>query len=177
MRKVIISGPPHSGKTTLFDALAFSYPEFHYIPEPATTVLERHAAGRAALWTEVFTSPQEFCELCAQESLRAEEEVPPEASTVILDRSLVDTVAYARRDMCEELVPYVQRLAQAARYSMVLFCNPVGQYGCRVESAQAAARTGQYLLGAYEESAIKMYMMPSCSTADRLRLAASILRV
>ena len=41
MRKIPISGGPHTGKTTLFNALRDEFPDAHFLSEPAGIVMDR----------------------------------------------------------------------------------------------------------------------------------------
>ena len=40
MEKIVITGAPNTGKTTLLGALKYRYPDYIYIPEAAMLVIE-----------------------------------------------------------------------------------------------------------------------------------------
>jgi predicted ATPase len=174
IEKIVISGGPHSGKTTLQNGLREAFPNIHYIEEPASIVM-RKANGNSDYWTDVFSSPDRFCESCVDEALASEAAIPDTTETAVFDRSLVDTVAYARRDGCDVLVPRVITLARNALYSTVLFCDFVGEYSNRVETQEEAIHTHDLLRQAYEDMDIKLIDVPSFSTQDRVAFISSIL--
>ena len=72
MKKLVISGGPHTGKTTLHEELRSVYPAFHYVPEPATTVLRRLSDGGQDYWRDVIGSAADFCQMCIDQSLTNE---------------------------------------------------------------------------------------------------------
>lgn len=175
MNKVVISGGPHTGKTTLINSLAEKYPEFQYLPEPATVVLSEAQEKDGLKWRELFDSPLEFCTRCMYLSLKSEESINHSSQFVFLDRSLVDTIAYSRRDHCEELVPLVKALALQAMYDIVLFCEPVGQISDRVEDAEMASTTHRLLREAYEEVGVSLHSIPTTDVQSRIELVENIL--
>jgi predicted ATPase len=93
---------------------------------------------------------------------------------VILDRSLVDNVGYARMNGCEHLVPQMMQLATQANYSAALFCDFVGEYAqtaVRFEDEARARLTHEHLLAAYEQSGVEIVRIPAMPIDDRLSLA------
>lgn len=170
MRKIVISGGPHSGKTTLFESLRTTLPQYEYVPEPATAVLSgaRKVDDDKKCLSEILESPLLFCTLCMKQSILSEERINKEAALTFLDRSLVDTIAYSRRDRCEELVPMVRLLAERAVYQTVLFCEPVGKIRDRIENVNEAQRTHDLLREAYEEMGINGVPPTAVSTKERV---------
>ena len=170
MEKIVISGAPHSGKTTLFESLKKLYPQYDYVSEPATEVLRQNqdTLGEEGDWRNIFESPLLFCTLCVKQSLISESSIKGEVEYAFLDRSLIDTIAYARRDKCEELIPIVKILAERATYHTVLFCEPVGSIQGRVEDTAAAQLTHDLLKEPYEELNINTIQLPSLPTEQRL---------
>lgn len=170
MRKIVISGGPHSGKTTLFESLRTTLPQYEYVPEPATAVLSeaQEVDDDKKRLSEILESPLLFCTLCMKQSILSEGRIDKDAALTFLDRSLVDTIAYSRRDRCEELVPIVQLLAERAAYQTVLFCEPVGKIRDRIEDANEAQRTHNLLREAYEEMHIDIVPLPAVSTEKRV---------
>lgn len=170
MRKIVISGGPHTGKTSLVNALSEKYPEYNYTPEPASSVLEELALQEGSYWRDIFNSPLRFCTACMWKSLQLEKAINTEREISFQDRSLVDTIAYSRRDNCAELVPIVKSLAENALYDMVLFCEPVGEISDRIETDREAQVTHQLLRSAYEEMDIPVMGIPAISLEDRVQL-------
>jgi predicted ATPase len=166
--KLVISGGPHTGKTTLYNALEQKYSgEIAFVSEPATTVI------RGLGDTAIVNNPAEFCKRCIEVSVLQESLASEKHSTVIQDRSLVDTVAYARRDGCDDLIPRLRRLTRAANYSQVFFCEPVGSYLNtyeRYEDEKTAQMTHGMLLDAYQETGMPLVNVPAVSISERLEL-------
>lgn len=177
MNKVVISGGPHTGKTTLINSLAEKYPEFQYLPEPATVVLGEAQEKDELRWRELFDYPLEFCTRCMHQSLKSERTINLDIEFVFLDRSLVDTIAYSRRDHCEELVPQVKALALQAMYDIVLFCEPVGSISNRIENKEMADHTDRLLKEAYEEAGVTLFPIPAVDVPSRVKLVENILDI
>jgi predicted ATPase len=170
MPKIIISGGPHTGKTTLFNSLEQKYGgEAAFVSEPATTVI-KNLGG-----TAIVSNPAEFCRQCIDVSILQESLASEKSSIVIQDRSLVDTVAYARRDGCDDLIPRLWHLIGLAEYSQVLFREPVGSYLNtyeRYEDEETAQRTHGMLLTAYHEAGIPLVDVPAASVSERVNIAS-----
>lgn len=182
MRKIIISGGPHTGKTTLLNKLKERHPYIHYVSESATNVIEKEKRKELEDSNYVGKFPwnnyPEFGKLVIQESLILESEIPQETKIVILDRSLIDTLAYARLENCDFLIPSVKSLIESANYDTVLFCDFVGEYSAtdiRHEDEEKARKTHNYLLRAYDESDLKLVHIPSVSVEDRVGLVSKLL--
>ena len=178
MDRIIISGGPHTGKTTLLRSLQEIYPHYNYVPEPASAVLDslREKRETTQNWREIIDSPLVFCTLCIKQSIISERAVDEKSGYTFQDRSLIDTIAYARRDGCEELVPAVKALAKQAAYSMVLFCEPVGEISGRIESPKEALATHELLRAAYHEEGIPYVSLPPVTTKERIEIVSSILQ-
>lgn len=174
MKKIVISGGPHTGKTSLINALNERFPEYSYTPEPASTVLEEYALQEGNYWRDIFDSPLRFCTACMWKSLQLEKAINHESEMSFQDRSLVDTIAYSRRDNCPDLVPIVKSLAKNALYDMVLFCEPVGEMSDRIESDYEAQITHKLLREAYEEMEIPIVSIPAISLDQRIELVKSM---
>lgn len=175
MRKIPISGGPHSGKTTLLEALKTEFPEANFVPEPAETVITRELAKQALdpLYIPVvpWIDYKAFGPVVADESEVLEAIVPRDADIVFQDRSLIDTIGYARLNDFDSFVPEIRRRAKFANYTLALFCEPVGDYMAteiRRESAEEARITHDYLAAAYDEAGIPVVHLPAVSVEDRL---------
>jgi predicted ATPase len=177
MKKIVISGGPHSGKTSLIGALEEKYPAFEYLPEPATVVVSEAQKNDGLYWRDIFDSSLEFCTLCMNQSVHAESLVDPVSKFVFLDRSLIDTIGYARRDGCEELVPELKELARLALYDVVFFCEPVGEIKGRIEDADIAKHTHELLEQAYREINIALISLPAVGIDERVRIVETVLAI
>jgi len=177
MRKIPISGGPHSGKTTLLEALKTEFPEAHFVPEPAETVITRELAKEAENpdYTPIvpWIDYTKFGPAVADESETLEAAIPATTTTVFQDRSLIDTIGYARLSGFESFVPEVQRRAKLANYTLALFCEPVGNYAAtniRRETVEEARVTHDFLAKAYDEAGIPIVHLPAVSVENRLQI-------
>jgi predicted ATPase len=181
--KVPISGGPHTGKTTLVEALHSEFPQAYFVPEPAETVINRELAKQALNPDYVPVAPwvdySLFGPAVADESVILERKIPANASVVFQDRSLIDTIAYCRLNGFEEFIPKVQRRIEVANYAFALFCEPVGSYTAtevRRETADEAKRTHDFLAQAYDESGIRVIHLPAVSVEERIAVIRDVIR-
>jgi predicted ATPase len=162
MRKFVIGGGPHTGKTTLLEALRKEMPDdTHFIPEPAGIIIRSELAERdknpeypAVLPTTDYPS---FIGRVIAKSLELENRIPSETTTTILDRSLIDNAGYARHFGYEQYVPRIQKIARSAGYTAIFLCNFVGTYDqtqFRVGDEEYAHTVHERLIAAYEESGV-----------------------
>jgi predicted ATPase len=182
MQKIPISGGPHSGKTTLLEALKVEFPDAYFVPEPAETVITRELAKQAidasyepiVPWIDYTT----FGPAVADESEILEGQIPSSADLVFQDRSLIDTIGYCKLNKLDRFIPEVQRRVNLARYAFALFCEPVGDYTAteiRRETAAEAQLTHDYLGRAYDQSGIPIVHLPAVSVAERLMIIRTAL--
>jgi predicted ATPase len=177
MRKIPISGGPHTGKTTLFNALREEFPDAHFLSEPAGIVMDRELRNEQATkgYAGVFpwNNYPAFARLVIDQSVELESNIPPGADLVFQDRSLIDNVAYGRLLRYTELIPELERHIEAAQYTCVLFCAPVGRYTqtqVRWETAEEALRTHEFLAAAHDGSGVPVLHLPSVTTEERLAI-------
>lgn len=183
MRKIILSGGPHTGKTTLMNGLRQHLSgNVHFVPEPAEILIKEELSKetREPGYRGVFPTTRyaEFVDMVVAKSVELEEAIPDNASIAVLDRSLIDNIGYARLNGQEHLVPNLQRLVTAARYSTALLCDFVGKYtqtAVRPESWEFAQAIHGHLLRAYDESGIEVVHLPAVGVDDRLALAMDII--
>lgn len=180
MRKIPISGGPHSGKTTLLEALRGEFEDAYFVAEPAERVISRELAKQAEDVTYTPNVPwidySKFGPEVADESVTLEANIPDLANLVFQDRSLIDTIAYCRLNGFENFIPEVERRIKVARYSLALFCEPVGTYTAtevRRESAEEAQITHDYLAEAYDNSGIAVIHLPAIPVTERIEIIRS----
>lgn len=181
MYKIPISGGPHTGKTTLIEALKSEFPDAYFVPEPATAVIEHELGLQAANDNHVPNVPwidyKLFGPAVADKSEELEAQIPQGSQLVFQDRSLIDTIGYARLNNFDSFVPEVRRRVVAANYALALFCEPVGAYrttGVRRESFNEAIHTHAYLRQAYTESGIQVIELPAVSIAARIAIVHEV---
>jgi predicted ATPase len=182
MRKIPISGGPHSGKTTLLEALSMEYPDAYFVPEAATEVINRELAAEQA---EPGYTPRVpwldyriFAPLVLQESLTLEAAIPDSKNLVFQDRSLIDTIACLRLNGVAEFQEDTWRQIRTAKYTVALFCEPVGSYTAtevRRETAEEARRTHDFLAEAYDHAGITVIHLPAVSVPERLSIIRAVM--
>ena len=181
MRKMILSGGPHTGKTTLMNGLRRELTTgVHFVPEPAEILIteELEKEARQPGYRGVFPTTRyaDFVGMVVAKSVELEKAIPPGVDTAILDRSLIDNIGYARLNGQEHLVPAIQRMVVAAQYSTVLICDFVGEYtqtAVRPESWEFAQSIHEHLLEAYNEADITVVHLPAMDVESRLALAVA----
>jgi predicted ATPase len=182
MQKIPISGGPHTGKTTLFNALRTEYPQAYFLEEPAEKVIasELRKVEDSQSYIGIFpwNNYRRFARLAIDQSLELEGSLPADSDPVFQDRSLIDNIGYGKLNGYEDLIPEVQRHIEVANYAFAFFCEPVGDYTAtliRRETPAEAQRTHAYLSEAYEESGVEVVHLPPVSVEDRLAIIRDIL--
>lgn len=178
--KIPISGGPHTGKTTLIEALKQEFPNAYFVPEPATEVIEHELSLQAQDSSYVPRVPwidyAKFGPLVTQKSVELEAAIPKDADLAFQDRSLIDTVAYCRLNDFEKYLPEVRRRIAVARYAMAFFCEPVGNYTAtqvRRETEDEARQTHDFLSEAYDEAGISIIHLPPVTVEERISIVRS----
>lgn len=168
--KIVITGGPGTGKTTLMSELAAIFSDAEFIEEPAAAVI------RGLGSTAIVSRPEEFCRRCIDYLLEAESQASRESSLIIQDRSLIDTLAYARRDHCIDKLPDLQNQIAEAGYAGVMVCDIIGQYAqsdTRYEDQELAIVTHGLIIDAYKEVGLPMVVLPSVPLETRAALAVA----
>lgn len=187
MYKIPISGGPHTGKTTLVDALHKEFPDAFFLPEPATVIieheLERQAKDSAHIPNVPWIDYPKFSRTASDKSVELEAGIPPDAHLVFQDRSQIDNIGYARlndtagADGESGLVPLFRERIAAANYTLALVCEPVGTYtmtDIRRETEEEALRTHDFLRAAYADSGVQVISLPPVSVAARLAIVHEV---
>lgn len=177
MQKILISGGPHSGKTTTVNALHEVYPDAFFVPEAAERVIHRENQKAVADpdYTPIHpvTNYPSFAPMVLKEALELESQIPKETKTVFQDRGLIDHLAYAKFNNHEVLVPEITRHIEMANYAFTFFCEQVGEHkqtDIRHESADVATQIHDHLLQAYEESGLEIVHLPAVMPEERIEI-------
>lgn len=175
MKKVIITGGPHTGKTTLLNALKAKHQNHTYVAEAATLVIEaehqKEKSENGYVGTFPWNNYTAFGPKVIAQSLELERDLNSKSGLAVFDRSLIDTIAYARLNDCEHLLPDLYDKIKKAQYHQAFFCDFVGSYKnnhIRSESFEEAQTTQQALRTAYTESGIQMIDMPAAPVEERI---------
>ncbi len=169
---MIITGGPHTGKTTLLEALREALPLVGFVAEPATSVLRE--TGDFSL----LKDPLRFCKSCIAWSLQAESEVNSPSGLIVQDRSLIDTVAYSERDGCLDALPMLPAYIGLARYTVALRCDFIGEYtqsDVRTEGYSAARDIHELLAATYHDNGVPVIEIPTMPVSDRVNYVREII--
>jgi predicted ATPase len=172
MRKIVLTGGPYTGKTTLFEGLKTAFPDASFIAEPARSVLQESTDPNLP------NDPNKFCRACVSWLVASEAALSPDVQLTIQVRSLVDTVAYTRRDNCADSFSDLPDLIRAAAYDLALVCEPVGEYAKtpgRFEDAAGAVAIHELLVSAYQEFGIATEFIPPLEPAERLAYVSDLI--
>jgi predicted ATPase len=183
VKKIVISGGPHTGKTTLLEALRAELSDAYFVAEPAERVIARELkrAEEDAGYVPVlpWVDYPAFVPLVLEESVVLEGEIPAEAPVVFLDRSLIDNFEYYVINDFHDYDERTREMIDDAKYSMVLLCEPVGEFTkteIRYEKdAQAAAELHEVTKKVFRDSGVQCVEVPPISVAERVELVKRLL--
>ena len=170
--KIVLSGGPHTGKTTIFKRLKKKYPKMYFIPEAGGLVIkEMIDLGEEIKWTS------EFQKRIIQKAIDCENRIP-ENTITILDRSIIDSIAYYNFHGLPDSAAKSKVLVKNAKYSKIFFCEHVGGYKkneIRRESEEEAEALHKYIFTACKESGIDMTILPNISVEKRIKIISEFI--
>lgn len=180
MKKIIIAGGPHTGKTTLLNALKTEFPDAYFVSEASGTVIE-HELGRAKVdpdYTPIvpWMDYEKFVPLVVEQSIKTESEIPDDVSVAFLDRSLIDNFVYFDINNFHKFDQEVKKQVAAARYDLVLICEPVGDFEpteVRRENAEQATKIHRLTKEVYQKSGLPIIEIPPVSVIERVAIVKS----
>jgi predicted ATPase len=177
--RVVVTGGPGSGKTTLVEALGRR--GFATVPEAALEIIEalneeRGVAGQKA-WRAAHRGAFQRAVLARQVELEARAEG---LGTVFFDRGRLDGVAYCRFHGLA-LEPEYLLLAGGGRYDRVLVLATLQAFAGRPETGRTSDRDESVALGGvlaevYRAAGYPLTLVPELATpADRVAFVLSSL--
>ncbi len=183
MRRYILSGGPHAGKSTLLKVLEAEFPDAYFIPEPATEVITRELAKQQVRSDYVPKVPwydyKLFAPLVFEEAVRLEQNIPLETETIFQDRSLIDTIAYLRLNHITDYQDETWKLANNMGYTAVFFCEPVGSHAItevRRENSSEAKDIHNSLLETYRDSRLPLIDLPAIDVSQRVEMISKYMQ-
>lgn len=175
-QRIVVTGGPGSGKTSLIEALAAA--GYATSPEAGRAIIRRQQAidGQALPWRDRAL----FAELMLDRELEAYARFEGEAGPVFFDRGTPDVVGYL--SLCGLPIPaHVERAAREVRYDRRVFIAPVwpeifAQDAERRQDLDEAQRTFDAMTEVYPRFGYELIELPKASVAERLALVLETLR-
>ncbi len=161
MPKVVISGGPCSGKTTLVR-------ELERIGYSVTTETAEEVYTEKGVEDHSRLSPSDWLKIqleIEERQIRKESALTPD-KLVFMDRSAVDSLAYHRRHGFK-LEPRHVNFVRSNRYDAVFFLEMTKPYvikGVRVEDEETARSLGKNVYNAYLSFGYRPMILPSVPT-------------
>lgn len=171
--KIVISGGPGSGKTTLIQALASR--GYRTVQEAAIQVIEdlngRYGVEGQKAWRKENRS--EFQVMIAEKQSELEGLVREHsAEMAFLDRGRLDSIAYCRFHG-NEVHPAVGSIADGHNYDGVVVLRTLSTFSSRratgrMSSYEDSIQIGDHIEQVYREAGYPILTIPELSVADRL---------
>jgi len=173
LRRILVTGGPGSGKTSLIEALAAA--GHATSPEAGRAVIRRQQAidGQALPWKDRAL----FAELMLDRDLEAHARAGDEDGPVFFDRGLPDVVGYLT--LCGLPVPaHVERTARDIRYDRQVFIAPVwpeifSRDAERRQNLDEAHRTFDAMVEVYPRFGYDLIELPKAPVAERVAFVLS----
>ena len=174
-RRIVLTGGPGSGQTTLLEALATA--GHATSPEGGRAIIRRQQAidGEALPWKDRAL----FAELMLDRELEAHARAESADGSVFFDRGVPDVVGYLT--LCGLPVPaHMERAAQDIRYDRRVFIAPVwpeifGQDAERKQDLDEARRTFDAMAETYPRFGYELIELPQAPVAERLAFVLTTL--
>ncbi|MCP4400474.1 MAG: ATP-binding protein [bacterium] len=170
--RVVITGGPCSGKTTLVQALRER--GFHTLPEAALTVIERlnreYGVVQQKTWRR--SHPVEFQRLVTQQQAEQETRIPADAGVIFCDRGRYDALAYFQ--LFEIVMPEdLLRLIEETAYAQVFLLDTLSDFSQRADTGRTSDRQASIRLCALLEQVYQHYgytpiHVPECPLQQRI---------
>lgn len=127
MKRIVITGGPCCGKTTLIGELERRIPSANFLEEAAAKIisleLARESKEEGYKGNLPWHDSEKFQHRVIDLTLEMEQAVSP-GNLVIQDRGVLDNIAYARLGKVSSVEARAISLAKAADYDLTVFCEP-----------------------------------------------------
>lgn len=166
--RIVITGGPGSGKTSLVEALAAA--GHATSPEAGRAIIRRQQTiqGDCLPWRDRVL----FAELMLDRDLEAHATFATAAAPVFFDRGIPDVAGYLT--LCGLPVPpHIERAARAHRYQQTVFIAPVwpeifAPDAERRQDLNEARRTFDAMAGVYPRFGYELIELPKASIPERV---------
>lgn len=180
MKKVVISGGPSTGKSTIFEALKTEYPYADFVPEAAEQVIASELSKQAAEPTYEpalpVTNYYRFAPLVIARQIENESKIHDSAKLVFLDRCIIDNIGYLAYNGITDYAEDVIKYSKTAGYTIALFCDWLGKFeqtAIRHETAEQGYAVHRHLVDAYGSAGLPIVQLPAVSVEERLGIIRS----
>jgi len=165
-KKIVITGAPSTGKSTLIKEL--SKRKFYTVDEVASYLIERHQrTGQGVHPTE---NMYEFQKLVAAQQYTWEKEIPSTVDIAIIDRGMNDGFAYCKHNSIFPPAELIQHTKQP-RYDHVFITLPFGNFeqnGIRYETPQEQHMIQKLIVQVYQDAGYQPTLLGPMSIEARL---------
>jgi predicted ATPase len=180
-RRVVVTGGPYSGKTTLVGALAGR--GFATVPEAAIDVIGTLNATMGVEGQRTWRRDHllEFQQMIFELQVEREEAIGPDAGTVFLDRGIADGIAYCENAGIEPPGRFRER-AIASGYAHALVLETLEGFETRdstgrMSRREDSLRIGRLIADAYRAIDVPVTPVGRLPLEDRLALVTRLLEV
>lgn len=177
MQKVVISGGPSTGKSTIFEALRSVYPDAYFVEEAAEIVIQTELDKKIIDTNYEPIMPvsdyRNFAPLVINQQISLEKNIPSDAKLVFMDRGIIDNLGYLAYNKIDEHTSLVHQHAESAAYTIAFFCewlNKFEQTSIRRESPEQGLAIHKHLEDAYQSVDIPLIYLPPVSVEERLSI-------
>lgn len=172
LKKIILSGSPHSGKTTTLSALGEK--GFHVVPESAITVIEtlNDLVGLEACMKWRTDHVMACQDLMAHKQLSREATLP-ETGLVFIDSTPLDCYAFALA-FDSEPSPWLREVCRNSRYEKVFQLdlvtpfNPRSETGRLEQDLEIINKVKNCMTYAYSSHGMQPIRVPLMSVEERV---------
>ena len=167
MKKIVLTGGPGIGKTTLIELLASK--GYLIVPEASRLVVEDEEArgGDARPWN----NPSKFQKLVAEKQIDLELQAEKtESDLCFLDRGLIDGYGYCK--IAGIPAPELVQRHGKGRYSHIFFLEPLPVYdndAVRYESKEQGKKIHNAISEAYREYGYEPIFVPVLPPEERMK--------
>lgn len=181
MKKLVLSGGPSTGKSTLFECLKHRYTSAYFVEEAAEEVINEQLKLEqdnhdymAILPTKSY---YQFLPLVVKKQLENEAAIPKNANLVFLDRSLLDNLAYIGYNNHVPEKSLIEKINRFASYDIIFFCDWLGKFQqnqVRREDSDQALAIHMQLEQIYHKSDVPVVHLPPVNEVARLAIMEAI---
>ncbi len=169
LKKVVISGGPGFGKTSIIDELEMR--QYKCMHEVSRSIIKEQLEikGDILPWKNLTT----FSRLLFERRVKQFEESPSN-ELVFFDRGIPDIIAYMAKDELEIPSSYMLKVEECSYHPTVFIVPPWKDIyrndGERMEDFKTASELNEVITDTYHQLGYKTMILPKVSVSDRVDL-------